>query len=420
MRCAAGYVCIYQEGNECGVAGWVGRCEATGGMMCSTDYDPVCGCDGKTYSNACEAQYHHGVSVKAKGACPTGGLLDPILNPPAPVSHHPDPATDGGSSSGGGGFFEPRPCGGPNGRKCPLAQFCKLTEGTCTTRNTQPEGMCASAPLSCNEHTLPAVTQVCGCDGKTYRTDCHAYREGVSVLYRGACFSQEAAAANEEANPKACGGRNARLAKRCPADGGQFCEYEQGVCGLYDAAGTCTTKPEVCSEEVDPVCGCDGKTYTNACEMRRAGVSLKSTGSCPNVIHTIDDGFGIGGLGSKLDILANNSTTGLCNPAEGMPCPSGYYCAFEPGKCLGKQEMGICVVQPAACTPSSASHPVCTCSGATFATECDAAMAGQSLVAETTCLEMSIASGAAGRGVVGTAFAIAAAAVALALTGLVV
>ncbi len=37
--------------------------------MCTMQYDPVCGCDGKTYSNACVAD-NAGVRTYTKGPCP--------------------------------------------------------------------------------------------------------------------------------------------------------------------------------------------------------------------------------------------------------------------------------------------------------------------------------------------------------------
>ena len=60
-----------------------------------------------------------------------------------------------------------------------------------------------------------------------------------------------------------------------------YCAYEEGACKkTADASGTCKPKPEMCPMIEAPVCGCDGKTYSNSCVAATHGVSVASKGAC--------------------------------------------------------------------------------------------------------------------------------------------
>jgi hypothetical protein len=231
--CGEGIVCGGEAGDTCDDDEYcmrpVGECdeEAEGvcrrvPMSCTTQFEPVCGCDDMTYDNACVAA-SNGVSVAAEGECESAAQA----------------------------------CGGDEG-ECDGEQVCIRPDGEC---EEDAVGECRDAPAFC-----PAIIEpVCGCDGKTYDNGCVANANGVTVDTHGEC---------DVMGGKACG---ATAGDTCNED--QYCELPQGECG-DDVEGVCKNKPDVCPTASMPVCGCDGKTYHNACWAAAAGTSVAATGEC--------------------------------------------------------------------------------------------------------------------------------------------
>ena len=97
-------------------------------------------------------------------------------------------------------------------------------------------------------------------------------------FFAAACATAES---GEAPSPGQAGGMCGGIAGfQCTGDG-DYCAMEPGVChDIADGAGICKPRPEFCTREYRPACGCDGATYPSACSAAAAGVSVAYEGAC--------------------------------------------------------------------------------------------------------------------------------------------
>jgi len=273
---------------------------------CPLIYAPVCGCNGVTYGNSCEAEYFGGVTSYTDGECQGGsgcidmsgfdfGLCDMFLG-----------YTWMGSNCGpmsGCSYVIGNIDYSPNFYQSPweCQQACGQPLTDCINFWQIEQGYLVDC--------APTGDPVCGCDGITYSNNCMAYYiGGVTTYSLGECSAANcrvipiATSFGECAMPLGW----ARMESGCTMLSG--CSYigQNGYdysALFFSTEAECNTGCTVdtlcidsslinldvmCPAVVDPVCGCDNVTYNNSCEATNwHGVTSYTPGVCGNFISTI-------------------------------------------------------------------------------------------------------------------------------------
>jgi len=434
-QCLADEFCLHAPADCRGF----GECQPMP-MGCPGVFDPVCGCDGRTYDNACKAA-SAGVSPAHLGPCEVSVCTLAVEVGPCRAlipRWFFNTATDrcerffyGGCAGNANNFQTLDECESAcrpsrdcrRNADCADGDFCARPPGECDS-----VGQCKSRPQECDTSVRP----VCGCDGKNYLNEVVAAAAGVSVAHLGRCedrpcelpidpgpcrafilrwgfnsdtnqcerfvyggclgnannFETHAECVDSCVPPMACGD-----SADCPPQ--TFCDSPDGGCA---AGGVCVPRPDACPRIYEPVCGCDGKTYENRCRAAKSGVAVASLGTCePDVcVLPIDRGpcdgafkryafnrdtnqcepFVYGGCGGN----ANNfATIEDCYGAcvDDVPCGANAECRDDE---LCDKLVGDCdgsgVCSPRPLTCPDIFDPVCGCDRRTYENKCRAAMLG--------------------------------------------
>ena len=210
----------------------------------------------------------------------------------------------------------------------PLLAACSVDGGN-TGADSEERGSLGKADLV-GHCQLPNGHDFCGHHGAG-----NCWCDEACVDYGDCCSDAGDACGIEPPPPEGdtCGGL---AGLQCSH--GEYCRYEpEASCGAGDQTGTCTPRPDICFQLVDPVCGCDGETYTNSCFAARVGVSVDHEGAC-------------------------ESQGQSCGGFAGLPCPDGQTCTDDPSDGCDPQNGGADC--PGVCVPDDGGdQPECHVAG---------------------------------------------------------
>jgi hypothetical protein len=126
---------------------------------------------------------------------------------------------------------------------------------------------------------------------------------------------------------------------RCGTRGGvqcsdaEFCNFEpDSECGATDRGGKCEAKPEMCTKDMRPVCGCDYVTHSNPCVAHSVGASIRHDGSCTAADCEQAGGRAVAGIGPPPECAANETQLTWIVPSADAQAIEGMLCCMPKGE----------------------------------------------------------------------------------------
>ncbi|XP_048020923.1 tomoregulin-1 [Megalobrama amblycephala] len=195
--------------------------------------------------------------------------------------------------------------------------------GICRDNGSHLECLCQ---FQCPQSFDP----VCGSDGDTYHSECFLRQTAceqqtrITVITEGHCHD-DAESASGDTDLESSGLEPSRYSKCSSCKFGAECDEDSE--GIW-----CVCNIDCSGYNMNPVCGSDGQSYSNPCQIREASclkqtqINVKHLGLCPDSVVLVG-GVSVGGAMPCAEINSSFCVHGTCEMKNDLPtcrCDVGF------------------------------------------------------------------------------------------------